>query len=157
MNTTVCLENLIKDSTCYKSNTPTCIDLILPNELYLFKVSNRNFNKRCEICSKLTIKTPMTSFWCYYCWLWTYIIPFSIVSIVDFERVNISWVTDQRRLFMKSSTFESGLSDFHKFTTTILKKTISKGNSEKIFYRNYKSFGSWYSRMNQVKFEEDSL
>ena len=25
---------------------------------YMFKVNNRNTNKRCEICSKLTIKTP---------------------------------------------------------------------------------------------------
>ena len=26
--------------------------------IYLFKVSNRNTSQRCEICSKLTIKTP---------------------------------------------------------------------------------------------------
>ena len=26
--------------------------------IYLFKVNNRNTRKRCEICSKLTIKTP---------------------------------------------------------------------------------------------------
>ena len=26
--------------------------------IYLFKVSNRNTRKSCEICSKLTIKTP---------------------------------------------------------------------------------------------------
>ena len=25
---------------------------------YLFKVNNKNARKRCEICSKLTIKTP---------------------------------------------------------------------------------------------------
>ena len=29
-----------------------------PVHIYLFKVSNRNTWKRCEICSKLTIKTP---------------------------------------------------------------------------------------------------
>ena len=35
------------------------IDLlrILAN-IYLFKFNNRNLRKRCEICSKLTIKTP---------------------------------------------------------------------------------------------------
>ena len=27
-----------------------------PANIYLFKVSNRNFGKRCEICPKLTIK-----------------------------------------------------------------------------------------------------
>ena len=32
--------------------------LIQPANFYLFKVSNRKTRKRCEICSKLTIKTP---------------------------------------------------------------------------------------------------
>ena len=41
---------------------------------------------------------------------------------------------------MKSSTVETGMSDFHKLTTTILRKTISKGNAKKIFYRDYKAF-----------------
>ena len=41
---------------------------------------------------------------------------------------------------MKSTTFETGMSDFHKLTTTILRKTISKGNARKIFYRFYKAF-----------------
>ena len=27
-------------------------------DIYLFKVNNKNTRKRCEICSKLTIKTP---------------------------------------------------------------------------------------------------
>ena len=29
-----------------------------PANIYLFKVNNRNTRKRCEIWSKLTIKTP---------------------------------------------------------------------------------------------------
>ena len=29
-----------------------------PANIQLFKVNNRNTRKRCEICSKLTIKTP---------------------------------------------------------------------------------------------------
>ena len=41
---------------------------------------------------------------------------------------------------MKSSTVETGMSDFHKLTTTILRKTISKGNAKKIFYRDYNAF-----------------
>ena len=28
-----------------------------PANMYLFKVDNKNIKKRCEICSKLTIKT----------------------------------------------------------------------------------------------------
>ena len=36
---------------------------------YMFKVNNRNTRTRCEICSKLTIKTPerrQSLFWCFY-------------------------------------------------------------------------------------------
>ena len=49
---------------------------------------------------------------------------------------------------MKSATFETGLSDHHKLITTILRKTISKGNSKKMFYRDYKRF-------DQKKFETE--
>ena len=42
---------------------------------YLLKVNKRINRTRCEIFSKLTIKsrmTPMVTFWCLYCYLWTY-------------------------------------------------------------------------------------
>ena len=51
---------------------------------------------------------------------------------------------------MKSSAYESGLSDFHKLTTTILKKSITKGNPNNILYRDYKIF-------DQKKFEDQLL
>ena len=35
----------------------------IPASIYLFKVNNRNTRKRCEICSKLTIKTPERRHW----------------------------------------------------------------------------------------------
>ena len=35
----------------------------LPANIYLLKVNNRNTRKRCEICSKLTIKTPERRQW----------------------------------------------------------------------------------------------
>ena len=41
---------------------------------------------------------------------------------------------------MKATTFETGMSDFLELTTTILRKTIRKGNTKKIFYRDYKVF-----------------
>ena len=49
-------------------------------------------------------------------------------------------LTKKKNDFMKSATFETGLSDRHKLITTILRKTISKGNSKKNFYRDYKIF-----------------
>ena len=48
---------------------------------------------------------------------------------------------------MKSSAHESGFFDFHKLTTTILRKSITKGNPRNIFYRDYKIF-------DQRKFED---
>ena len=48
---------------------------LIPANIYLFKVDNRNTRKRGEIFSKLTIKTPGKRqdnfFQCWYCWLWT--------------------------------------------------------------------------------------
>ena len=49
---------------------------------------------------------------------------------------------------MKSAKSEKGFSDHHKLITTILRKTISKGNSKKMFYRDYKRF-------DQKKFETE--
>ena len=36
---------------------------ILPAGNYMFKVNNKNTRTRCEICSKLTIKTPERRHW----------------------------------------------------------------------------------------------
>ena len=36
--------------------------------------------------------------------------------------------------------FETDLSDHHKLTTTMLRKTITKGNFKNMFYRDYKRF-----------------
>ena len=78
---------------------------MFPANIYLFKVNNRNSRKRCELGSKLTIKTParrrrrsglfidnsepISK-------------PFSSVSIVDFEQVNVCWI---RKSFRESSNF----------------------------------------------------
>ena len=48
---------------------------------------------------------------------------------------------------MKSSVYESSLSYFQKLTTTILRKSITKGNPRNTVYRDYKIFG-------QNKFED---
>ena len=40
-------------------------------------------------------------------------------------------LTNKKNHFMKSVAFETGLFDHHKLITTILRKTISKGNSKK--------------------------
>ena len=40
-------------------------------------------------------------------------------------------LTKKKNHFMMSATFETDLSDHHKLIATILRKTISKGNSKK--------------------------
>ena len=57
--------------------------MYIPAGIYLLKFNNRNTRKRCEIFSKLTIKIPER------CQCQT--IPFSRVSIVDFEHVIAGW------------------------------------------------------------------
>ena len=66
---------------------------LVPAGSYMFKVNHRNTGTRCEICSKLTLKTPERrrrsvvfidnfehiSHLC------------SSVSIVNFEQVNATW------------------------------------------------------------------
>ena len=50
---------------------------LLPAGIYLLKVNIRNTRTRCEICSKLTIKTPERRQWCR-----------SGVFIVSFEHIS---------------------------------------------------------------------
>ena len=69
---------------------------LIPGKIYFFKVSNRNTRKKCEICSKLTIKKPQQRQWrgsgvFIVNSKDNYFTHFSSVSIVDFEQVNVSW------------------------------------------------------------------
>ena len=67
-------------------------------------------------------------------------------------------LTNKKNFFMKSTTFETGMSDFHKLTTTILRKTISKGNAKKIFYRDYKAFDhSTFETRLQSKLKSETI
>ena len=56
------------------STTPDLEHLFTRNNpagIYLLKVNNRNTRARCEICFKLTIKTPERRHWRLYCQLLT--------------------------------------------------------------------------------------
>ena len=60
-----------------------------PGNIYLYKGNNRNTRKRCEICSKLIIKTSGV-----FIINFEQLTPFSSVSIVDFEQINVSRVNE---------------------------------------------------------------
>ena len=51
-------------------------------------------------------------------------------------------LTNKPRSFQNSCTFETGLSDFHKMTITVLKMHFKKQASKIISYRNYKNFSN---------------
>ena len=66
--------------------------------IYLFKVNNRNTRKRCNTCSKLTTKTAERRQWPRSS---AFIVNFEhishlflLLSIVDFQQVNVSWVRE---------------------------------------------------------------
>ena len=84
--TSACLYTLSNDIYTSKN---------FPTNIYLFRVNNSNTRKRCEICSKLTIKSPQrrsTVFIVNFEHVSHLFNPFSSVSTVGFEQVNICWV-----------------------------------------------------------------
>ena len=49
-------------------------------------------------------------------------------------------LTNKSRSFQKSSVIETGLSDFHRLTMTIMNTNFQKQTSKILSYRNYKNF-----------------
>ena len=66
---------------CKTARQIRCLIISFLASIYSFKVNNRNTRKRCEISSKLTIKTPEPCQW----QQWGQ-------HFVDFQQVNVSWV-----------------------------------------------------------------
>ena len=51
-------------------------------------------------------------------------------------------LTNKARCFKHSCVIETGLSDFHKMTITVLKMQLRKLEPEVVYYRNYKHFAN---------------
>ena len=51
-------------------------------------------------------------------------------------------LTNKSRSFQNFCTFETGLSDFHKMTLTVLKSSFAKQKPRILNYRNYKFFNN---------------
>ena len=60
-----------------------------PASIYLFKGNKRNTRKRCQICSKLTIKAPEQRHLAFLLLTLKKFHAFSSVSIVAFEQENV--------------------------------------------------------------------
>ena len=73
----------------------------IPANKYMLKVHNKNTRKRCEICSKFTIKTPERLHWLrsgVFIVNFERISIFSSVPIVNFEQVIVCWVVEISQL-----------------------------------------------------------
>ena len=51
-------------------------------------------------------------------------------------------VTDKPRFFKTSSVLETGLSDFHKMTLTVMRSYFVKQTRKVVYYRDYKKFSN---------------
>ena len=49
-------------------------------------------------------------------------------------------LTNKQKCFQHSCTYETGISDFHKMTMTVMKVILKKQKPKIIFYRNYKNY-----------------
>ena len=100
------LTNLKLISRSYRIQSICVLSGCYPAGDYMVKVNNRNTRTRCEICSKLTIKTPEWRQWCQqrrsgvFIVNFEHIAYFERVSIVNFEQVNGGWV-DEWNICMK--------------------------------------------------------
>ena len=65
--------------------------------------------------------------------------PTRFKSIDKLTCIDHIWVNQKNR-FSNSITFETGLSDFHKMTMTILDAPVPKRSAKIISYRDYKKF-----------------
>ena len=82
--------SLLSESNSESSIVPSTWARVSPNITdgnYMFKVNNRNTRTSCEICSKLTIKTPVPVSLLLALNIFT---PCSSFSNANFEQVNVS-------------------------------------------------------------------
>ena len=59
-------------------------------------------------------------------------------SVINHKCIDLI-LTNCKHQFMKYSTFETGIYDFHKLVTTSMKLNYVKANKRTIFYRDYKN------------------
>ena len=57
-------------------------------------------------------------------------------TCIDLMLTNYNWS------FQSSCTFETGLSDFHKMTVTVLKIYFQKREAKVVTYRDYRNFSN---------------
>ena len=122
MKGTLAWNGLIKCST---QSEITCSNLTIePLEHMvwnMFKVNNKDIKT-----------TPMASFWCLYCKLWTYFTPCSSVSMVNFEHVNAGRVNETDWIIAISINKET-INNYFVVINTILLRVFE---------------GFWYTRVN---------
>ena len=83
-------------------------------------IQKNKTRKRCEVCSKLIIKTQERRHWCcsgVFIVNFKHFIHFSSVSILDFKQVNVSWVNVKLKICSASQW-----TGFYMITASIMKE-----------------------------------
>ena len=60
-------------------------------------------------------------------------------------------LTNRQKSFQNSTIIETGLSDYHKLTVTVLKSYFKKLKPKKFIYRDFKNFSNQQFRTELVK------
>ena len=117
-------------------NAMWCVDSwvsIFPAGNYMFKVNNTNSRTRCEICSKLTIKTPERRHW-----------HRSGVFIVNFEHILqlvlvFLLLTLSRSMPAGFALFNPFRNTGRAFSRTLLSTTVAPNLMSRVFKKTFSS------------------
>ena len=126
INTLLTEEKIARGKVSFEPWTKNGNSQPIPSGIYLFKVNKRYTRTRCEICSKLTIKTPerrQASLWYLNCYLWTYFTCCSSVFTANFEHATAGR-DDVDKTSIKQSTLSNS---FFEWSITNLNK-LSKSD-----------------------------
>ena len=118
--------------------------------IYLLKVNNRNIRAMCEMCSKLTVKTPEGRQW-----------SCSSVSIVNFEHVMDSWdgkcfsCSEKELIRLFNFTFLCTLLEQRRFWKDSI--TFGRNSTKTSIY--WRFFGEFYATLQffQMKSPKDAF
>ena len=94
--------------------------------IYLLKVNNRNIRARCEICSKLTIKTPERRHWCRFDF---FIVNFEHIShlVLVFLLLNFNMWLPAGKEFQPLTVVKSSVIDVDRILNLAIQKVPQSG------------------------------
>ena len=101
---------------------------------FMLKVNNKNARKVWNMfkVNNEDTTTPMASFWCLCCWLWSSFTPFLNVSIINFEQANVGRESISLKVKIRSIIFHDffAMTNRNSLSEVFCKKVVLKIFSE---------------------------